>query len=139
MQNENLNPEVVPPNVAAMAYNGIIRRTESPREIEYLVFSRVTAAMQAAEQPEASFVARIEAAHRNRELWQTLACDLASEDNLLPDSLRAALLGLTIWVTKETMRVLRGRGSLADLISVNHSIMRGLRPKQYSDSSDEAQ
>ena len=39
--------------------------------------NRVTAALEAADQPGAHFTARIAAMHRNRELWLTLTSDLA--------------------------------------------------------------
>jgi flagellar biosynthesis activator protein FlaF len=115
------------PNPAGAAYKSIIRRTESPRDIEYRVFAQVTAALHEATAPDSHFTVRIQAAHRNRELWQTLACDLVDDDNALPDDLRAKLISLAIWVTGETSRVIRGGGSLQALIDVNSSIMQGLQ------------
>lgn len=120
---------VVQPNGASSAYGTIIRRTESARDIEYRVFEQVTAAMQEAAQEQAHFVARITAAHRNRDLWQTLAYDLASEGNALPDELRARLISLAIWVSRETEKITRGNGDFGPLITVNRSIMQGLRPQ----------
>lgn len=116
------------PNMASKAYGAIIQRTESPRDIEYRVFSQVTAALQEAAAPDAHFTLRVEAVHRNRELWQTLAYDLAGDGNMLPDDLKSKLLSLAIWVTGESSRVTAGTTSPDALINVNKSIMVGLRP-----------
>jgi flagellar protein FlaF len=124
---------VVQPNGANSAYGTVIRRTESARDIEYRVFEQITAAMQEAAHEQAQFTARIQAAHRNRELWQTLAYDLASEGNALPAELRARLISLAIWVSKETEQITRGVGSLEPLIAVNRNIMQGLCPSQQAE------
>jgi flagellar biosynthesis activator protein FlaF len=114
------------PAGAGSIYGKIIRATERPREIELRVFEQITAALEEAEHPGAHFTSRIAAMHRNRELWMTLTCDLADEDNALPATLRARLISLGIWVVGETQRLMRDAASLADLIEVNRSIMRGL-------------
>jgi flagellar protein FlaF len=114
-------------NPAGAAYKAIIRRTENPRDIEYRVFAQVTAAMQEAAAPDTHFTKRIQAAHRNRELWQTLACDLVDDGNALPDDLRAKLISLAIWVTGEASRVIRDDTSLQAMIDVNSSVMQGLQ------------
>jgi flagellar biosynthesis activator protein FlaF len=114
-------------NPAGAAYKAIIRRTESPRDIEHRVFAQVTAALQEASAPGTNFTKRIQATHDNRQLWQTLACDLADDDNALPVDLRARLISLAMWVTGETARVIRNGASLQALIDVNSSIMQGLQ------------
>lgn len=116
------------PSPAGQAYANIIRRTESPRDIEYRVFAKITAELQDANRPDGHFATRIAAVHRNRELWQTLAFDLADDGNMLPAELRAKLISLAIWVTKESARINKEGGSLEALINVNQSIMQGLRP-----------
>jgi flagellar biosynthesis activator protein FlaF len=127
MQQPSADTFFAPLNRAAAAYKAIIRRTVGPRDIEHRVFAQITAALQEAASPDAHFTKRIQAAHRNRELWQTLACDLAGDDNALPDDLRAKLISLAIWVTGETSRVIRDGASLQPLIDVNSSIMQGLQ------------
>ena len=114
------------PRDAATAYGRVMRKTDTARNIEYHVFAKATAAMQEADQPDAHFTARIIATHRNRELWDTLACLLACEDNALPERLRAQLISLALWVTRETRRVMREELPLTDLIEVNRMIMQGL-------------
>jgi flagellar protein FlaF len=110
---------------AGSVYGKIMRDTESSREIEHRVFEQITTALEDAEHPDAHFTSRIAAMHRNRELWLTLTCDLANDDNELPASLRARLISLGIWVMKETQRLMRTPASLANLIEVNRSIIRG--------------
>ena len=114
------------PTGAGSVYGKVIRDTERPRELELRIFEQITAALEAAEQPGSHFTVRIAAMHRNRELWLTLTSDLMDEENKLPKSLRARLISLGIWVTNETMRVMQNAASLADLIEVNRSIIRGL-------------
>jgi flagellar biosynthesis activator protein FlaF len=114
------------PAGAASIYGKVIRDTERPRDFELRIFEQITAALEAAEQPGTHFSTRIAAMHRNRELWLTLTCDLMNDENKLPKSLRARLISLGIWVTNETHRAMRNTASLADLIEVNRSIIRGL-------------
>ncbi len=111
---------------AASAYGTIIRRTESPREIEYRVFAQATAALEAASQPQAGIADRVQALHGNRELWTALACDLVDDSNALPDTLRANLLSLAIWVNTETSRALRDGVPLHSLVETNQAMMQGL-------------
>ena len=134
MQNSPSEPRLARPNGATTAYGAIIGNTESQREIEYRVFEQVTSALEAAEAPDAHFMQRIHATHNNRALWQTLACDLAGDDNGLPTLLRANLISLALWVTRETDRVMREGGSLLDMIDINHKIMQGLRPTARGDN-----
>jgi len=112
---------------AAAAYGNVARDTVNARDAEHLAFERATHAMLAAEAPDVHFTTRIKAIHDNRTLWQTLACDLASEENGLPVDLRARLISLAIWVTGESDRAMTG-ASLQPMIDINHMIMRGLRP-----------
>jgi len=121
-------------NGVAGAYGAVIRQTESPRDIEFRVFELATTALSAADRPDVPVGERTTALHRNRELWQTLAVDLADANNALPDHLRADLLSLAIWVTRETSGAMRG-GSLDSLIAVNRRIMQGLRPNQGESAS----
>jgi flagellar biosynthesis activator protein FlaF len=120
---------IATPRNAASAYGLLMRKTESARNIEYQVFAQATAAMQEADLPDAHFTSRIAATHRNRELWDTLACLLACEENALPETLRAKLISLALWVSRETRRVLRDNLPLTDLIEVNRTIMQGLCPQ----------
>jgi len=137
MLDMQFQPQLVRPTNAAAAYGNIIRETESSRDIEYRVFERVTAALEAADEPAAHFTQKIKAAHDNRLLWQTLAADLADDGNALPATLRAHLIGLAIWVGREAERVPGSAAALRNMATINHTIMQGLRPSGRT--SDAAQ
>ncbi len=55
--------------------------------------------------------------------------DLSSEGNQLPKELRAQIIGLGLWVGRETIQVLDGTGDIDALINVNRTIMEGLAPQ----------
>ena len=123
----NSEPSLGGPVGPALAYGKIIRNTESARSLEYRVFEDVTATLADAGLPGVPFTDRIAAVHRNRELWLALTSDVANEDNALPDSLRASIISVGIFVFRESSRVTRGSGSLDDLIEIKRMVMRGLR------------
>jgi flagellar protein FlaF len=123
----NSEPSLGGPIGPALAYGKIIRSTESARRIEYRVFEDATAALADAGLPDVPFTTRIAAVHRNRELWLALTCDVADEDNALPDALRASIISIGIFVFRESNRVIRESGLLDDLIEINRMVMRGLR------------
>ena len=50
-----------------------------------------------------------------------------SDGNRLPLQLRASLLSLAEFVRRHSLAVLGGRASVAPLIDINTSIMKGLR------------
>ena len=99
---------------------------EGPRQTEYRLFALVTRSLMDAEDKEHSDKQFYGAVDWNRRLWSTLQFDLAAEDNLLPDELKAKLLSLAIWVDKHSSLAMKGKARIAPLISVNRSIMEGL-------------
>ena len=123
----NPEPSLGGPAGPALAYGKIIRETANARNIEYRVFEDVTSELVEAGLPGMPFTRRIAAVHRNRELWLALTCDAAGEDNALPESLRAHIISLGIFVFRESSRVIRDFGSFDDLIEINRIVMRGLR------------
>ena len=96
------------------------------RDTEYAAFQKVTAQMLRVFRAGGPMADRAAALHRNRQLWTTLATDLASDDNDLPEALRAQLLSLA------DFSILNGRAALSDpeamrpLIDINTAVMRGL-------------
>ena len=62
-------------------------------------------------------------------LWHEDRTDLMHDGNALPIGLRAQLIGIAEFVRKHSLQVLAGKGSIAALIDINTSIMRGLRGK----------
>lgn len=100
-----------------------------PRSVEYDVFARVTARLRAAHQEgRAGFAALAAALHDNRVLWNTLAADLAGDDNGLPINLRARLFYLAEFTTQQSKKILSGDESADVLIDINTAVMQGLAP-----------
>lgn len=98
------------------------------RDTEYAVFARVTHRMKSVdEEDKSSFGQLAHAVTDNQRLWGTLAEDLMHEGNALPLPLKAQLVGLSEFVRKHSLRILEGKASVAPLIDINTSIMRGLR------------
>ncbi|MEO1039639.1 MAG: flagellar biosynthesis regulator FlaF [Pseudomonadota bacterium] len=116
------------------AYQTASSRTEDPRLTEYRLFGQVTRALIDA-QHEGSAQAlskRADALDWNRRMWTAFAADCASEGNNLPDSLRAAIISLSIFVSKQTSEAMRGKGDFDTLIEINRTIMQGLQPPAAS-------
>ncbi len=69
----------------------------------------------------------ITALYQLRRLWSVFLSDLNSADNALPDSLRAGLISIGIWVNKEIDRLRTGATQdLNPLIEINQIIRDGL-------------
>ena len=66
----------------------------------------------------------------NKQVWDVFVEEAAAEDNRLPKELRAAIVSLGIWVTRETLSAIDSDGAIEALIAVNKDIMKGLRPSQ---------
>ena len=103
---------------------------ESPRETEYRLMGRVTAALLDAERRELKGSALMKALDWNRRMWTALATDCAAEGNALPPETRAGIVSLSIYVNRTTGEVMRGKAEIEDLISINRTIMKGLEPKR---------
>ena len=120
---------------AYSAYGNAKRAVNTPRQIEYQAFAKVTAQLsRVAEQETPSFPELVEALHQNQLLWTTLAADVAVEDNGLPDLLRAQLYYLAEFTRDHTRKVMKGNADAAPLIEINTSIMKGLRDGQEASS-----
>ncbi len=109
------------------AYQRAAEQAEGPKQTEYRLFGMVTRALMDAEKRErADLSARMKALHWNRRLWTTLATDCANPSNALPETLRANIISLSIWVDKHTSEVMREEQAIEPLIEVNRIIMQGL-------------
>ena len=119
-------------------YKAAQASTENPRQTEYRLFAEVTKALMAVRDAASTRGLKspefYKAIDWNRRLWLTLQMDLASNENRFPDSLKANIISIAIWVDKHSRIVLRGESSVDPLISVNRSIMEGLtsEPSQQS-------
>jgi flagellar protein FlaF len=112
------------------AYHQAAVRTESPRETEYRLFAQVTLAlMEAAKADPHDVSARIDALDWNRRVWSALSDDCADPGNGLPHQLRASIISLAIYVSRQTSKVIRREDTIESLIEINRMIMQGLAPK----------
>ena len=115
------------------AYQTASARTEDPRSTEYRLMGQVTRAlMEVQDAGPGEIRKRAEALDWNRRVWSAFAADCASPDNGLPESLRASIISLAIYISKETSAAMRGSGDLETLIELNRTIMQGLAPQGSS-------
>ena len=119
---------MTPNMMAQRAYSARISPVQSPWRTEYDLFAQVTHRLtQAARLGKSGFAALAEAIHDNRELWTTLAVDVADSDNGLPEDLRAQIFYLAEFTQVHSRLVLKKQASVVPLIEINAAIMRGLR------------
>ncbi|MFG6082801.1 flagellar biosynthesis regulator FlaF [Paracoccus litorisediminis] len=123
--------------MSVSAYRRTLAETETPRDIERRVLSRVTAellAIQPEFDPEESKATRLailndklrEPLNNNLKIWATLKRDLIGPGNQLSEKVRADLISLAIFVEHHTVEVLAGRGQVQALIDINKPIIEGL-------------
>jgi flagellar protein FlaF len=109
------------------AYQQAAQRAENPREAELRLFGQVTRALvEASGSPKSDIAGRINALDWNRRLWSALATDCSDPTNALPQSLRAQIISLSLWVSRHSSLVMRGEDTFDALIDVNRMIMQGL-------------
>ncbi|SDF34619.1 flagellar biosynthesis regulator FlaF [Limimaricola pyoseonensis] len=119
------------------AYKTTIRESESPRQIERRVLSRVTG--QLAERAEAFDRAENlrdrstlltdglrDNLATNQKFWNELKFDLSQPGNGLPAELKASLISLALWVDRQTSAVMGGQPGVRALVDINRSIVAGL-------------
>lgn len=115
--------------LAQRAYAPTAAPTRSARSIEYDVIARITHRLKAAIEARKT-PALLEALHENRKLWRTLAIDVADDNNLLPDDLRARIFYLAEFTNHHTTQVIRNKVSAVPLLEVNTAILRGLKQER---------
>ena len=119
---------MTPNALAKRAYGQAAAPTKSIGKLEYDVIARVTHKLkQAAMQGKRGFPFLAEAIHENRSLWTLLATDVASDDNGLPEQLRAQIFYLAEFTDHHSTKVLAGDANVRPLLEVNTAILRGLR------------
>lgn len=112
--------------LAHATYAAASASVRTTRGSEHAVFERVTARLSRAADPTAPMAQRAAALHDNRQLWITLATDLASAENALPQGLRAQLFYLAEFSLLHSRQALRDHAAFAALIDINKAVMRGL-------------
>jgi len=115
-------------HLAKTAYSSNTAPIRTPRSTEYEAFARVTHRMRSAtEAGRKAFPELAAALHANRQLWTTLAADVAEHGNALPGELRARVFYLAEFTALHSGKVLRGEENAEVLVDINTAIMRGLR------------
>lgn len=115
-------------NTAKSGYASASAPVRTSRGAEYAIFARVTRNLNEVDETDkAAFPRLAHAVYDNSRLWTALSADLLTEGNALPDELRAQLVSLGEFVRKHSLQVISGEASIAPLIDINTSIMRGLR------------
>ena len=98
------------------------------RSIEYELLARVTRRLSSAwANRRQDFPAVAVAIADNTQVWTTLAVNVASPGNGLPDALRAQLFYLYQFSELHGRKVLAGTASVEVLVDINTAVMRGLR------------
>ncbi|MGJ8582724.1 MAG: flagellar biosynthesis regulator FlaF [Marinosulfonomonas sp.] len=111
----------------AYASTGAPIRTERGNEGD--IIARVTHDLKRSD-PKKNFKEFVTALHQNRQMWILLAVDVASEENGLPQDLRAQIFYLYEFTMDRTSRILAGSATADSLIEVNTAILRGLRHQE---------
>jgi flagellar protein FlaF len=121
------------------AYKKTINQTATSRDTEYRLLAQVTAELikaienQKGAKGDPKKMAQVASAlNWNKQVWDVFVEDCGTAGNQLPRELRAAIVSLGIWVTKETALALEGDGDIDSLVAVNRDIMKGLKPDQSS-------
>lgn len=106
---------------------------ESPRQLEYRLFSSVTRAlidvrplMQSKVPTEVAQIAS--AIGWNRDVWNHLMPEVLDEANALTKDVKVSLINICIFVNKHTDKITQGLSTdIEPLIAINRNIMDGLR------------
>lgn len=108
------------------AYQRARTLVETPRTTEQRLIRDVTAALMEARDLGYSGGRLMDALHWNREMWDTFASACGAPGNGLPDTLRASIISIALWVNRHASEVMKGRETLEPLIEVNRSLLEGL-------------
>lgn len=119
------------------AYKRTIRESESPRQIERRVFTRVTGELDKNAQAFDRAPSRLERMDllanglrthlsENLKLWSTIKFDLSQPENGLPPQLKAGIISLALFVERQTAVVIGGNAGIGVLVQINQSLISGL-------------
>ena len=119
------------------AYKTTIRESETPRQIERRILSRVTGQLAARADAYDRAESKLDRSTlladglrddlaTNQKFWNELKFDLSQPKNALPTDLRAGLISLAMWVDRQTSSVMGGNAGVRALVDINRSIVAGL-------------
>ncbi len=120
-------------NTGYNTYQSAQTNKDDPRDIEYRLLAQVTTALIKSRENPTDTKQRVDAAKWNRDVWAAFRQDLTSDYNKLPQDLRAALVSISLWVDKETLQIMDGKGDIDAAIEINRNIMAGLKPESAHD------
>lgn len=106
---------------------------ETPRQIEYRLFSAVTRALMDVrplmESKHPGDVSKIASAIGwNRDVWNHLMPEVLDEANPMSKELKVGLINICIFVNKHTDKITQGQTTdIEPLIAINRNIMEGLK------------
>jgi len=101
---------------------------QSAREDESTAIEQSIELLQAAQAAGPRSREAIEALFYLRRLWSLLLEDLASADNDLPDSLRADLISIGMWMMRQAENIRTGNSDdFTGLIDVSSIVLAGLK------------
>ncbi|HIF78755.1 MAG TPA: flagellar biosynthesis regulator FlaF [Sulfitobacter sp.] len=119
------------------AYKRTIRESETPRQIERRILSRVThdlaekgqgfdATDDKSERLNILASGLRDAIYENQRFWSALRHDLSEPENKMPNALKASLISIALWVDRHSTALMAGEGRLAGLVEINGNIAAGL-------------
>lgn len=111
------------------AYQSAQRSNLTPREVEAMAFTRAAVMLEEAKTKSTEIESFAKALRFNSLLWTIIQADITEPDNVLPNELKASIMSLSIFVDKQTAKVLRTPNpeDLDILITVNRNLAAGLR------------
>lgn len=111
----------------ARGYDSLLSQVATPREVEARLFFRLNAKLaRAGRDPDTNNSELVAALHDNERFWIALATDLASNENSLPEAVRASLLSVAGFVINHSSKIRRGDATVDELLDMNLCMMRGL-------------
>lgn len=116
--------------MSVAAYKKTIRTTETPRDMERKVFTKITGGLERHAKDGPLSPELKDYLEQNQKLWLTLRGDIMHPENGLPNELKAGLFNLSLWVDRQTIAVLKGDEPVQPLIDINRSIIAGLGGQQ---------
>lgn len=118
-------------------YRAMLEDTsEQIRENERLAFDRSVILLKQAQRAGRGTRESVEALLFVNRLWSLLLEDLSDAGNGLPDSLKASLISIGIWILRRAEDIRQGKiDDFSALIEVSESIREGLGKQQHVHSS----
>jgi len=126
------------PNDKLRAYQQTQHANLSGRELEAMAFTRAALKLEDAKKLIDNPVEFGKALRFNHLLWTIVQADIVEPENKLPDEIKANIMSLSIFVDKQTAKVLRLRNAadLESLININRNLAAGLRMKPGEEDTD---